>query len=662
MKDLVLNGFVKNFAESHAFADDTSSEVFEAFAMSAVLRKFHACDVAEFDEILVGGSTDAGIDGAVILVNGRPVKSKEDLAFFRSRLRHLDFQFVFVQAKTSSEFDSGDIGTFLYGVSQFFSNEPTVRFNAEVDALRKLKDEVYDLSIAMDQNPTCHAYYVSTGTWNDDLEPHARLDEGAERLEATHLFSQVKAVPIDAQTLKSIYRELERGVTREVELSKTAVFPSIDGVGEAYLGLMPGHEFLRLITNEDGDLNRDLFYDNVRDYQGNNPVNTEIATTIAGSTKGRFPLLNNGITIVARSISRTGDKFRISDFQIVNGCQTTHVIHQNRNAIDPTIFVPIKLVVTNDSEIITEVIKATNWQTAVMPEALESLTPLHKEIEDFYNSHQSNRNRATRIFYERRSKQYYFDPIPSSSIVTLTAQTKSFVAMFLNEPHSHPRYYGELLKAYEARIFVGDHNPAIYFASGLAYITVHRFFNQGGLPKAMRAYIYHILMLLRIQLMGLATPRFNSNKMNKYALDLSEKLGDESLCHAECEKAISQIRLVLKGFKESSGGNPPSRLKAFTESLIEATKSSSDDTDLEEGPSLTVGSTETGTLRWFDELKGYGFIQRDVGGDVFVHATGLKEAPWKYWQAGSRFRFKITEGRKGVMAVVTEVLGGSPTL
>ncbi|MBK1736161.1 hypothetical protein CKO15_12940 [Halorhodospira abdelmalekii] len=656
MKDLVLKGFVKSFAESRNLSNDDSSEVFEAFATSVVLRKFHSCDFVELDEVLVSGSADGGIDGAVILVNGRPVRSREDLDFFKAKLRRLDFEFVFVQAKTSPAFDAGGIGTFLYGVSQFFSNEPEIRFNAELEALRKLKNDVYDLSIAMDQNPTCHAYYVTAGTWNDDPEPRARLNDGVSTLESTHLFSSVEAIPIGSELLKAIYRELERGVTRRVELNKTAVFPSIPGVDEAYLSLMPGDEFLRLITNDDGKLNRDLFYDNVRDYQGNNPVNREIAKTIAGGTKGRFPLLNNGITIVARSISRTGDVFRISDFQIVNGCQTTHVIHQNRAEIDSTTFVPIKLVVTDDSEIISEVIKATNWQTSVMPEALESLTPFHKEIEDFYNSHQAAVDRANRIFYERRSKQYHFDPIPQSNIVTLTAQTKSFLAMFLNEPHSHPRYYGELLKAYEARIFVGDHNPAIYFASGLSYVTVHRLFNQGALDKSMRGYIYHILMLLRIQLMGLAMPRFNSSRASKYALELSNKLSDETLCRAECETAIRLIESVLHSFKVPQGRNPPPRLKAFTEALIESVRVSSDDAENEKEPDLEVGSTETGVLRWFDELKGYGFIRRDVGGDIFVHATGLKEVPWKYWQAGSRFKFQIVEGPKGLQALVTEVL------
>lgn len=239
----------------------------------------------------------------------------------------------------------------------------------------------------MQRNPRCCLYYVSTGTWQDDPEPRARLEDGKRRLESLNYFSEVSVAPVDAERLKTVYRELERGVVKEVEFSKTAVFPRIPGVAEAYIGLLSGDQFIRLVTTDEGNFNGELFYDNVRDFQGHNPVNREIAKTIADrNARSRFLLLNNSVTIVARSINRTGDTFKISDFQVVNGCQTTHMLIQNRSAVDASTYVPVKLVVTDDSQVITEVIKATNNQTAVLPEALESLTPFHKELEDFYTA------------------------------------------------------------------------------------------------------------------------------------------------------------------------------------------------------------------------------------------------------------------------------------
>jgi len=380
----------------------------------------------------------------------------------------------------------------------------------------------------MEQNPSCSLYYVTAGSWKNAPDPKGRFVDGQQRLQQLNLFSQVQVTPVDAERLKIIYRELERGVVKEVEFSKTAVFPRIQGVREAYIGLLPGDQFIELITTQEGTLNRELFYDNVRDFQGNNPVNREIAQTIVNDdTRGRFALLNNGVTIVARSINRTGDVFKISDFQIVNGCQTTHIVFQNRGVFNEQTYVPVKLVVTDDSQVITEVIKATNRQTAVLPEALESLTPFHKELEDYYLAQEANIEKNLRIYYERRSKQYAFDRIKPSNIVTLTAQTKSFVAMFLNEPHSHPRYYGELLNAYEHRLFVHDHKPAAYYASGCALLTVERLFNTGKLERALRKFKYHILMLIRMQMAGCDIPPLNSSKISIYSKRIVEGIRDE---------------------------------------------------------------------------------------------------------------------------------------
>ena len=477
MNDIVLDGFVKNFAESRGFSGRAEDYIFEAFAASALLRKYHQSDIKEMEEaILIGGGGDGGVDAIAIIVNGRPVTAEEDVQFFSDNLRRLDVEFVFVQAKTSASFSAADIGASGFGVEQFFaavSNAtPRVRFSDDVQQLVELSRYIYGQGIKMQENPKCSFYYVTTGAWSDQPEPKGRFQDVKDRLERLNLFSDVRATPVDAESLKAIYRELERGIVKEVEFSRTAAFPKIDGVKEAYIGLLSGDEFINLVSTTDGELNRELFYDNVRDFQGHNSVNNEINNTLSNEQlRNAFPLLNNGITIIARSINRTGDNIRISDFQIVNGCQTTHIIFQNKENIGADIFVPCKIVATDNSLVVNEVIKATNRQTAVLPEALESLSLFHRNLEDFYLTQEDKRDTADRIYYERRSKQYAMDNINPSNVVTLTGQIKSFVAMFLNEPHSQHRYYGELLKSYaneQGRLFADHHNPAPYYTTRAA--------------------------------------------------------------------------------------------------------------------------------------------------------------------------------------------------
>src|SRR5258708_16040092 len=116
MKDIVLQGFVKDFAEENGLTGQSESSLFEAFAASCVLRKFHQSDTQDLEDFLTGGGQDAGIDAAAILVNGHPARTQAEVDFFVEKLRRLDVEFVFVQAKTSATFNAALIGTFVHGV------------------------------------------------------------------------------------------------------------------------------------------------------------------------------------------------------------------------------------------------------------------------------------------------------------------------------------------------------------------------------------------------------------------------------------------------------------------------------------------------------------------------------------------------------------------
>ena len=651
MNDLVLEGFVNSFARDRGFSHLRPDELFEAFVASSVLRKYHQSDITDTEDgLLVGGGNDGGLDAVAILVNGRPARTEEDVQFFVDNLRRLDVEFVFVQAKESSTFNAADIGSFTYGVERFFAavsgNDPLIQFNSDILQLVHLCRGVYQQSIKMQHNPKCYLYYVTTGKWTDAVDPSGRLSDGVTRLHQLNIFSDITALPVDAELLKAIYRELERGVVKDVEFSKTAVFPRIDEVDDAYIGLLSGDEFIKMVSTDDGQLNGELFYDNVRDFQGNNPVNGEINNTLAEpSLRRNFPLLNNGVTIVAREITRKGDTFTIADFQIVNGCQTTHVLFQNRESIGPETFIPVKLVATRDRQVITEVIKATNRQTAVLPEALESLTPFHKELEDFYAVRESARDPGDRIYYERRSKQYARDNISPRNIVSLTGQIKSFIAMFLNEPHSHPRYYGELLRSYEGRLFGNDHKPEPYYASGVTLLTVEKWLNARPEDRDLRFYKHQMLMLLRKSISGQNMPRLNSNTISGYALQIVDALRDPAKADTECKQAASILRNALAEFgTRGDERNPPHRLRLFTEKLLGRPAPVRDTENVQPAAKeLSPDAIERGRIRWFDEWKNYGFIERDNGGDTFVHGSEIDAIPWHLRTADVRVQFTIVD-------------------
>ena len=63
----------------------------------------------------------------------------------------------------------------------------------------------------------------------------------------------------------------------------------------------------------------------------------------------------------------------------------------------------------------------------------------------------------------------------------------------------------------------------------------------------------------------------------------------------------------------------------------------------------------TGTIKWFNEKKGYGFIEQKDGPDVFVHHTGISGTGFKTLYEGDRVTFDIEQGKKGPAAVNVKV-------
>ncbi len=57
-----------------------------------------------------------------------------------------------------------------------------------------------------------------------------------------------------------------------------------------------------------------------------------------------------------------------------------------------------------------------------------------------------------------------------------------------------------------------------------------------------------------------------------------------------------------------------------------------------------------GKVKWFNNVKGYGFIGRDDGPDVFVHYSALQQEGYKSLQEGDEVEFEIVEGKKGPQA------------
>ena len=65
---------------------------------------------------------------------------------------------------------------------------------------------------------------------------------------------------------------------------------------------------------------------------------------------------------------------------------------------------------------------------------------------------------------------------------------------------------------------------------------------------------------------------------------------------------------------------------------------------------MNSGAKETGTVKWFNDAKGFGFIARENGQDVFVHFRSIQGNGFKSLAEGDKVEFKVVQSQKGLQA------------
>ena len=68
-----------------------------------------------------------------------------------------------------------------------------------------------------------------------------------------------------------------------------------------------------------------------------------------------------------------------------------------------------------------------------------------------------------------------------------------------------------------------------------------------------------------------------------------------------------------------------------------------------------MANTVTGTVKWFNESKGFGFIAQENGPDVFAHFSAISGSGFKTLAEGQRVEFTVTQGQKGLQADAVQI-------
>ena len=543
--DLVTQSLLSSFTSEESLEIGLDDPVlFEHFVNYCAVSNEYG-DEFDVEDLHTGGGDDLGIDGIAIIVNGTLVSDSDEVDDLAVANKYLEVDLIFCQAKSGSSFSGSEISNFFFGVKDFFATKPTLPRNAAVAGKESLTKAIYTKSPLFKRgNPLIRLFYATTGKWQDDPKLVARIENEKEALLELNIFRGVEFIAVDARLLQRLYASAKNRLSKSIEFTSKVTLPALPGIQESYLGYLPADQYLKLITDDSGNILRGLFYDNVRDFQGDNPVNHEMDETLKSPAQQLFVLMNNGVTIVADAIGKTGDTFTIEDYQIVNGCQTSHVLFNNMHNIKTPVHIPVKLIVSQDSEVKNRIIKATNRQTPVKTEELTALTDFQKALEDYYVAATGD----CQLYYERRSQQYRSATgIEKIRIVSISNQIRSFSSMFLGLPHQASRYYGTLLKSIESKIFVPGHPLVAYYASALALYRFEALIRKKLLSQSYRPFKYHLLAIARMQIAGLGMPPMSSNKFEKYCEAIVTVLKDEKQCRAAFEQAAKVLDAALGG-------------------------------------------------------------------------------------------------------------------
>ncbi len=562
-----MNSIVKPFLDSHVKAYELKSDepsAFEHLINYLTVRNYTSRHFDPSDISL--GKGEVGIDGVAIVVNDTLITTFEDIKDFFESSSDISVAFIFVQSKTSESLKISALSHFFTSVNDFLENGH-INMNDKALEMHKICRYILQNPTKLSKNPDCHLFFSFTGKTSESDTRAAIVINQIDFLRRTSMFDETTFSLYDADKIVSVCRSIKNSIKKTIEMVDCAVLPKIHNVAEAYIGIVHCTDYIRLITNEDGAIISNLFEDNVRYFQGQNTINAEIQSTLRMQEKQQeFSVLNNGVTIVANEMRRTGNNFTLSDFQVINGCQTSFILYENRSRLVEDAYVIVKLISTTNKDISDSIVKTTNRQTPVQNEAFETLRDFHKKLEFVYAAYPPE----DRLYYERRSKQYDSANINKNKIVSFPFQTSAYVAVFLGEPQSTHRYYGELLKSYSKRMYNDNDVLEQYCTASMFVYAVDKCLRHSGQYNEHKKYRFHIAFMLRCLATDKSMPESNNQDMKKYCDELYKKILNETWL----EENVKKLCLIINDIVSNSSikpkdGNDITRTREFTTIILE---------------------------------------------------------------------------------------------
>ncbi|MDN5639406.1 MAG: AIPR family protein [Actinomycetia bacterium] len=570
--DIFMQKQVENFAKNFGISG-TIGDKFEYYVSSVYLKKFVGEDIDAMSDVIIGGGDDDGIDIAAVVINNKLIRDPGDVTEIIRESNNNSLALYLIQAKAAEKYDTAMIAKFLHGVEALGKSIQKGDPKYLATGLRK----IYDILVAVIENITAfgdiytiplNTFYVTTSS-NEKEGPlrEGQITAAIERIIELNTFNSGFELNLEGKS--DIIRMLssEKGPKNVRFHFNPITLPDSEGISEAFIAAVSARELLKIIS-EDGCIRENIFDDNVRLFQGdNNPVNKKILNTLLSERRDRFAILNNGITMVARQANRVSNDLIISDYQIVNGCQTSNQIFNwskmlisapegDLHLLDE-VCVTLKVIVTDNEDILSAVTVASNNNTAIKPSDIMSSTKQAKEVEDYFKTSGDGQYalRYARQSIERGGSSY---DIAKVRVVNTDNLARAFASCILKDAAAAA---GTPATLASSKSTIWDNHPAscYFYSAWLLYSLDARFRNDNNKDKNIswiKGARWHIIMIASIgifpeldEINSNSTSRLDKKSKKKLKV-IGQKMVDSSswLEHVQ-ENLDLSIEIVCDYFK-----------------------------------------------------------------------------------------------------------------
>lgn len=511
----IVQAHLDSFVGSFSLEADDEATQFEKFATHCVVANRYSSGF-DLDDVVTSAGDD-GIDGIAVVIDESVSTSSEDAVnIFSAPRRNHDVDLIFVQAKRSEGFDLGDFLKFKEGILRFIDQTPYLAKDDVLAEARSIFDVVVkEVPKLRSGRPSLTARFVTTGMYAKPEALETALTTFVSELSELGLFHEIDVKFLDREELTKLWVGTYSGIEASLPVFSHAALPNIAGIDEAYLAVVKARDFVEnLLVTPDGNLRGQVFEENVRSFLGEeNTVNASIAATLSSEGASRFPVLNNGITLVCPEVKLQGTTLHLTNYQIVNGCQTSNVLFQRREDLGD-IMVNIKVVKTQLEDVFSDLVRATNSQSKVEETQFLSLRPIIKRVEHYFNAFEGEDGR---LYLERRDRQYVGLGIPAVRIFPLNSAAKCVAAMWCNRPELAGRYPKQMYDELTDTMFADNVKESVFYAACLTMYRFNLLVSNSIIPQNMKRFRWHFLTMVRALICGPNTLALNSKQAEKQA-------------------------------------------------------------------------------------------------------------------------------------------------